>query len=63
MSEYVCSVCRQPCGTDSRMGSLDVYLVCKCADRTLWINDGRGGYSVSANGAEPVRVQDLKGPR
>jgi len=31
MSDYVCSNCGAACGQDSRMGSLDVYLVCECA--------------------------------
>lgn len=56
---YVCSVCRTPCGQDSRMGSLNVYLVCECARDYVWIDDGRGGYSVNRNGAEPILFDDL----
>jgi len=41
------------------MGSLDVYLMCECARDPIWINDGRGGYSVCRNGAEPIRVSEL----
>jgi hypothetical protein len=59
MEVFVCSVCRSPCGQDSRMGSLDVYLTCECARDPIWINDGRGGYSVNRNGAEPVRFSEL----
>lgn len=66
MSEtYVCSVCGTPCGQDSRMGSLDVYLVCSCSEprNRVWVDDGRGGYDVTLNGAKPVRVQDFQGRR
>lgn len=55
--DYVCSNCGAACGQDSRMGSLDVYLMCDCASskNTQWINDGRGGYSVHLNDAHPVQ--------
>lgn len=41
------------------MGSVDVYLVCVCSNNPVWINDGRGGYSVNRNGAEPIRVSEF----
>lgn len=60
MNKYVCSNCGAPCGQDSRMGSLDVYLMCECASpkNTTWINDGRGGYHVYLNGAVPIIKND-----
>lgn len=60
MSNYVCSNCGSPCGSDARMGSLDVYLMCECASpkNTQWVNDGRGGYSVYLNDAHPVQKGD-----
>lgn len=58
-NDYVCSVCGQLCGQDARMGSLDVYLMCECANKTIWINDGRGGYSVNVNGATPILASEF----
>jgi hypothetical protein len=55
---YVCSNCGAGCGQDSRMGSLDVYLVCKCSEQGTWYNDGRGGYTVYPNDAKPVPKGD-----
>ncbi len=52
--EYVCSNCGSPCGQDSRGGSCDVYLICECAKNPIWINDGRGGYSIYKNDAKPI---------
>jgi len=54
--DYVCSNCGCPCGQDARMGALDVYLVCECASskNSHWINDGRGGYTVYLNDAQPI---------
>lgn len=62
MSNYVCSNCGSPCGEDSRMGSLDVYLACECGSpkNSRWINDGRGGYTVYLNDAQPVHIDQYK---
>lgn len=56
MAEYVCSRCGRPAGSDSRGGSLDVYLTCECRNRGTWVNDGRGGYWESD--ANPVPAED-----
>lgn len=59
--DYLCSNCGAKCGQDSRMGSLDVYLLCKCAsqENTTWIDDGRGGYPIYLNGAKPLTVGEF----
>ncbi len=57
---YVCSNCGSPCGSDSRMGSLDVYLVCECSKHSVWINDGRGGYHIYLNDAQPIPAEKFK---
>lgn len=58
MSNYVCSNCGSPCGSDARMGSLDVYLMCECSRHYTWYNDGRGGYPVYLNDARPVTIEE-----
>lgn len=60
MIEYVCSNCGTRCGQDARMGSLDVYLMCRCAspENSHWVNDGRGGYTTYLNDAHPVRIDE-----
>lgn len=61
MSEvFVCSNCGSICGKDSRGGSLDVYLTCKCAENYIWYNDGQGGYPVYQNNATPIRIEDYR---
>lgn len=55
----VCSNCGEPCGSDSRMGSMDYYLVCDCNSEKIWIDEGsRGGYYVTKNNAHPVTPQE-----
>lgn len=56
---YVCSNCGARCGYDGRCGD-GPYLVCKCAapENTHWINDGRGGYEIYLNNAEPIHITD-----
>lgn len=60
MSNHVCSNCGQGCGSDARMGSLDVYLLCECASakNSHWVNDGRGGYTVHLNDAHPISAHE-----
>ncbi len=58
MEDYVCSECGAPAYKDSRMGSMDVVLVCKCADRKVWIDDGRGGYYFCK--AEPITPREFE---
>jgi len=60
MSNRICSNCGAPCGIDSRMGSVDHYLVCECASakNTHWVDDGRGGYHVHLNDASPVTWEE-----
>ena len=59
--EFVCSNCGQRCNYDGRCGD-GPYLVCKCADseNTIWVNDGRGGYSVHLNDARPVHISEFR---
>lgn len=56
---YVCSNCGQKCGYDGRCGD-GPYLRCKCAsaENSYWINDGRGGYTVYLNNAEPMHIRE-----
>lgn len=60
LNNYVCSNCGSPCGQDSRMGSLDVYLICECASpkNSFWFNDGMGGYTVYLNNAAPITTEE-----
>lgn len=68
MSERICSNCGSACGIDSRMGSVNHYLVCECASakNSHWINDGRGGYTIHLNDARPVPIDEylkMKNPK
>lgn len=58
-SNYVCSVCGEPAWYDGRCGD-GPYLVCKCSTRGVWIDDGRGGYMVYPNNAEPISIADFR---
>lgn len=60
--DYVCSNCGAACGFDARMGSMDVYLVCECASakNSFWYNDGRGGYTIYKNNAQPITIAEYK---
>jgi hypothetical protein len=58
-SNHVCSNCGSRCGYDGRCGD-GPYLVCKCgsAENSVWINDGRGGYTEYLNGAHPISMTE-----
>lgn len=42
-NKWYCNKCHVQCMTDSRMGSLDVILMCKCNEweDLYWVNDRR----------------------
>jgi hypothetical protein len=54
---YVCSRCGAEAGYDGRCGD-GPYLTCECVSEknSRWIDDGRGGYSVSRGNPEPIHV-------
>jgi len=57
---YVCSNCGAGVGVDTRMGAVDDYLICTCADQCTWVDDGRGGYPVYAGDARPVPISQYR---
>jgi hypothetical protein len=50
--DYKCNKCGAGAMVDTRGGSVDVVLMCRCDTKGEWIDDGRGGYY--NNDAKPI---------
>jgi len=57
MDNWVCSHCNASAYYDGRCGDPPI-LMCGC-DKSVWIDDGRGGYPAPTTDAKPVKSKGL----
>jgi len=65
MSSYVCSNCGSPAAIDSRMGSVNHYLMCECVSDRYRIPGSYGGsrsdtYDDNVFHAHPIPAEEFR---